>query len=146
MKKIIPVIYIIILALFLSFFVSKTLVLINDRINDPYKHPGSEWICENPKIVYYIPEDTINEEAIATTRTNGKSIQFTINTQNAIHTRVEAFKYIDGSVTDNPELLFSGTISYSKDEFTITIDEDSDRLFNGVYDSLVFHRVESETN
>ena len=40
--------------------------------------------------------------------------------------------------------LFTGTCKYSKTKFTIKIDTETDNLFDGEYDELVFVRQEDE--
>ena len=40
--------------------------------------------------------------------------------------------------------LFTGTCKYSKTKFTIKVDTETDNLFDGQYDELVFIRQEDE--
>jgi hypothetical protein len=105
---------------------------------DPYNYPNSIWICRNPEIMYYIPEDIFHEEAIATTEIDGNTVSFTLDTVNFV---VEAMNYYDDKrAFTESDLLFTGYISYSEDEFTIKIDKDTDTLFGGKYSKLVFKR------
>ena len=57
--------------------------------------------------------------------------------------KAREYKNIDSKeFTGN--MLFTGTCKYSKTKFTIKVDTETDNLFDGQYDELVFVRQEDE--
>ena len=57
----------------------------------------------------------------------------------------DAWEYLkNGDEVTDTKLLFTGKCKYSKTKFTIKVDAESDILFNGEYDELVFVRQEDK--
>ena len=80
-------------------------------------------------------------QTYAVTNVDGKEILFDFDylydtiTANEINEETHEFTETE---------LFHGTGKYSKTKFTIKVDTESDTLFNGKYDELVFVRQEDE--
>ena len=125
------------LVVFFSIILPKITWIKNAEEYDPYNFPGTTWICEDPDIDYRIPNDLQKGDAVAKTDVNGEVIVFFLGTNNS---HVDAVRYSSDNVIKDSDLLFTGSISYSKDEFIIKIDKNSDKLFDGKYDVLVFER------
>ncbi len=107
----------------------------------PWNFKNSVWVCSEPYITYGIDPNSIET---ASTIIDGKEIIFDL-CFNA--NRVDAWKYKEqGGEKVGDEILFSGTCSYSETEFIIKVDVDSDVLFKGEYQELVFTRQEEKNN
>ena len=120
---------------------------------DPYvyKQPDAcgdnVWKCENPEITYVVKMEYSDEHetdipvSYAITSVNDEEITFYLrflgNTARAIELDKE-------SMDQTGNILFYGTCKYSKTKFTIKVDTESDILFNGKYDELVFVRQKDE--
>lgn len=101
----------------------------------PWHYENSVWVCEKPHIIYYA-----NDSAKLLTDDNEFIFDLTFSANS-----VDAWKYLgNGDETSDTKLLFNGTCKYSKTKFTIKIDKESDNLFDGKYDELVFARQEDE--
>ncbi len=125
----------VLLIAFFSIILPRIIWANNAREYAPYNYPNTTWVCEEPQIEYNVPAGV--GEAIAVTEINGKEVCFFFGTNNS---HVEAVRYSSDNVIKDSDLLFTGSISYSKDEFIIKIDKNSDKLFDGKYDVLVFER------
>ena len=92
-----------------------------------------EWQCDKPLINYSegrasaIIED---EEMLFELRFSG----------NVVH----AIKLYEAESTAPVTYFFVGTCEYGKEKFVIKIDAESDVLFNGKYDELVFYRRQGD--
>ncbi|MBR6917737.1 MAG: hypothetical protein IKN38_06090 [Clostridia bacterium] len=117
--------------------ISKVAWINNAEKYAPYNHPGSTWVCEEPRIDYYVPIDV--SKATATTEVDGETVSFFLGTRNRY---VEGVKYTENNVVNESDILFTGSISYSKDKFVIEIYKENDTLFDKKYDELVFVRTD----
>ncbi len=103
------------------------------------KQPWSEnskWICTEPLIFYEISDEF--PCGIANVEINGETILFEIDYLSSV---ARAFEYNEADPNSKTNDLFTGKCKYSKNEFTIIINKDSDVLFNGKYETLVFRKV-----
>lgn len=102
----------------------------------PWNYNGSVWICEQPYIIY-----SANETAKTVIGDNELVFDLTFRSN-----MVDAWEYTeDNDEIVGEKILFSGTCEYSDTKFTIKVDTDTDILFNGQYEELVFVRkLESE--
>ena len=101
----------------------------------PWHYENSVWVCENPHIMY-----NASDGAKLSTDDNEFIFDLTFSANS-----VEAWEYLkNGDEVTDTKLLFTGACKYSKTKFTIKIDTESDILFNGKYDELVFVRQEDE--
>ena len=114
----------------------------------PYNYGGSIWICEEPEITYVVEMkyDEAQEmeipETYAVALDHDKEVFFHLG---FLSDTVKAREYKDiDSMEFTGNTLFTGTCKYSKTKFTIKVDTESDTLFNGKYDELVFVRQEDE--
>ena len=89
----------------------------------PTNYTDSKWECTNPNITYYVG--------------NFKNNGFCATTADGIKYTLDE----NGDMIDTGEHYFLGTGKYGKNKFTIKIDKDSDKLFGGKYDKLIFQRV-----
>lgn len=132
--------------IFAIIVIAKIIWLNNAQKYDADNYPGSTWVCEEPKIIYKVSEDLAEKPSVAETVIGDKTVYFTLGSRNQY---IEASEYSDSDwemekirgYSSYSEPLFTGSIWYYKDEFTITINKDRDSLFNGEYSKLFFHRV-----
>lgn len=106
------------------------------------------WICEEPKITYtvkmkYDEEEKMDiPESYAVTYIDGNEVFLDFGfIGNAI--RIYELKSVEPK-EDTGETFLNGTCKFSKTKFTIKVDTESDILFNGEYDELVFVRRKDE--
>ena len=101
----------------------------------PSSYSNSTWICNEPYITYS-PEPKLAKTA--ETIINGEKIAFDLCFS---ATTVEAWQYKEenGEIIGD-KILFKGTCEYSEEKFIVKIDTDSDILFNGEYEELIFIR------
>ena len=114
----------------------------------PYNYGDSIWICEEPKITYVVEMkyDEAQEmeipETYAVALDHDKEVFFHLG---FLSDTVKAREYKDiDSMEFTGNTLFTGTCKFSETKFTIKVDTESDTLFNGKYDELVFIRQEDE--
>ena len=114
----------------------------------PYNYGSSIWICEEPKITYVIEmkydesQEMEVPETYAVAMKHDKEVFFHLGFLSDT-VKAREYKNIDSKeFTGNT--LFTGTCKYSKTKFTIKIDTETDNLFGGEYDELVFVRQEDE--
>ena len=101
----------------------------------PWHYEHSVWVCENPHIIY-----TVGDGAKLLTDDNEFSFDITFRANLA-----DAWKYLkNGDEVTDTKLLFTGVCKYSKTKFIIKVDTETDNLFDGQYDELVFVRQEDE--
>ena len=126
----------VLLIAFFSIILPKIVWINNAREYAPYLFPGSTWVCKDPKIEYSVPEGV--GEDLAKTEIDGEAVYFELGIVNSY---IEAIRYRgNGYATPDPDILFTGSISYSENKFVIKIDKESDKLFEGKYDVLEFER------
>lgn len=107
----------------------------------PTHYKNSQWVCENPNITYIVGDFKNNIGDYAEVVIDQKTYYFGFGFSS---TTADGIKYDlgeNGDIIDTGEHYFLGTGKYSENEFTITIDKESDKLFCGEYDKLVFQRV-----
>ena len=81
-------------------------------------------------------------QTYAVTNVDGKEILFDFD---YLYENIIAYKVSDSDSNDSEGTeLFHGIGKYSKTKFTIKIDTETDNLFDGQYDELVFVRQEDE--
>ena len=104
-------------------------------------------ICD-PKITYVVEMKYDDEQEMdmpqtyAVTNVDGKEILFDFD---YLYENIIAYKVSDSDSNDSEETeLFHGIGKYSKTKFTIKVDTETDNLFDGQYDELVFVRQEDE--
>ena len=101
----------------------------------PWNYSNTVWVCKNPKITYYVPEEEKAED-YAIAEMDGETIKlffgFRGTQLSAVVTNAEG---VD-------EECFFGSCQYAEKQFTVTVDKKTDKLFNGQYDILVFERIE----
>ena len=114
----------------------------------PPDYGDSVWICEEPKITYTVKMKYDEEEKMdvpesnAVTYIDGNEVfldfGFIGNTIRIYQLEsIESKEYIG-------ETFLNGTCKFSETKFTIKVDTESDTLFSGKYDELVFVRQEDE--
>ena len=120
----------------------------NPFVKHPYLYGDSVWVCENPKITYVVEMKYDDEQEMdmpqtyAVTNVNGKEILFDFD---YLYENIIAYKVSDSDSNDSEGTeLFHGIGKYSKTKFTIKVDTETDNLFDGEYDELVFVRQEDE--
>ena len=107
----------------------------------PTNYTDSKWECTNPNITYYGGNFKNNISNYAEVIIDEKSYYFGLG---FCATTADGIKYTldeNGDMIDTGEHYFLGTGKYGKNKFTIKIDKDSDKLFGGKYDKLIFQRV-----
>ena len=114
----------------------------------PPDYGDGVWICEEPKITYTVKMEYNEEEKMdipesyAVTYINGNEVFLDFGfIGNAI--RIYELKSVEPK-EDTGETFLNGTCKFSKTKFTIKVDTESDILFNGEYDELVFVRRKDE--
>ena len=120
----------------------------NPFVKQPFIYENSVWKCKEPEITYFVKtkydeeQKTDISDDYAITFIDGKNVVmdfgFLYNTIKVYELSDENSKEFTGNT------LFTGTCKYSKTKFTIKVDTESDTLFNGKYDELVFVRQENE--
>lgn len=114
---------------------------------DPYvrKYPinqfNSKWECQNPSFFYYVNG---YGENFAEVEINGETKYFGFG---FCSETADALKYElneENQFIATGEIYFYGTGKYGKNKFTVIIDKETDKLFNGKYDKLIFKRVEGK--
>ena len=120
----------------------------NPFAKHPYLYGDSVWLCENPKITYVVEMKYDDEQEMdmpqtyAVTNVDGKEILFDFD---YLYENIIAYKVSDSDSNDfEGTELFHGIGKYSKTKFTIKVDTETDNLFDGQYDELVFVRQEDE--
>ena len=120
----------------------------NPFVKHPYLYGDSVWVCENPKITYVVEMKYDDEQEMdmpqtyAVTNVDGKEILFDFD---YLYENIIAYEVSDSDSNDSEGTeLFHGIGKYSKKQFTIKVDTESDVLFDGQYDELVFVRQEDE--
>ena len=106
----------------------------------PYNYKDSIWVCEEPNITYYVvgsPEDE-NSYDYAVTKIDGQDITLDFGFRSTVFSAVI---HDENNEEAHMECL-AGTCRYSKNQFTVTVDKETDQLFNGQYETLVFKRIE----
>ncbi|MBR2353481.1 MAG: hypothetical protein IKA76_03145 [Clostridia bacterium] len=97
----------------------------------PYDYGEAMWVCESPDAWFIVgPEDDerlIFPEGEITV--GDKAIKFTLS-----------FGYgVTAHFTDeNDNVILRGTCKYSPEKLIITVDKESDMLFDGRYDTITF--------
>ena len=101
----------------------------------PWHYENSVWVCENPHIIY-------TSDGTAKATVNDEEIVFRLDFRSS---RCGGSKDIQqgNEIVKNVQ-VFTGACKYSKTKFTIKIDTETDNLFDGEYDELVFVRQEDE--
>ncbi len=100
----------------------------------PYDYGKATWVCELPDAWFVVntPEDDKDyiypQGEIAT---DNKNIKFTISFG---HGEVASF------ADENDNVILLGTCRFSPEKLIITVDKESDKLFNGQYDTITFVR------
>ena len=114
----------------------------------PYNYGDSIWICEEPKITYTVKMKYDEDEKMdvpesnAVTYIDGNEVFLDFGfIGNTI--RIYQLESIE-SKEYTGETFLNGTCKFSETKFTIKVDTESDTLFNGKYDKLVFIRQEDE--
>ena len=120
----------------------------NPFVKHPYLYGDSVWVCENPKITYVVEMKYDDEQEMdmpqtyAVTNVDGKEILFDFD---YLYENIIAYEVSDSDSNDSEGTeLFHGIGKYSKTKFTIKVDTETDNLFDGQYDELVFIRQEDE--
>ena len=120
----------------------------NPFVKHPYLYGDSVWVCENPKITYVVEMKYDDEQEMdmpqtyAVTNVDGKEIMFDFD---YLYENIIAYEVSDSDSNDSEKTeLFHGVGKYSKTKFTIKVDTETDNLFGGEYDELVFVRQEDE--
>ena len=101
----------------------------------PSSYENSVWVCDNPYIIY-------TSDGTAKANINDEEIVFSLAFRSS---RCGGLRDLQqgNEIVKNVQ-VFTGACKYSKTKFTIKIDTESDILFNGKYDELVFVRQEDE--
>ena len=101
----------------------------------PSSYENSVWVCDNPYIIY-------TSDGTAKANINDEEIVFSLAFRSS---RCGGLRDLQqgNEIVKNVQ-VFTGACKYSKTKFTIKIDTESDILFNGKYDELVFIRQEDE--
>ena len=120
----------------------------NPFVKHPYLYGDSVWVCENPKITYVVEMKYDDEQEMdmpqtyAVTNVDGKEIMFDFD---YLYENIIAYEVSDSDSNDSEKTeLFHGVGKYSKTKFIIKVDTETDNLFDGQYDELVFVRQEDE--
>ena len=120
----------------------------NPFVKHPYLYGDSVWVCENPKITYVVEMKYDDEQEMdmpqtyAVTNVDGKEILFDFD---YLYENIIAYEVSDSDSNDSEGTeLFHGIGKYSKTKFIIKVDTETDNLFDGQYDELVFVRQEDE--
>lgn len=103
----------------------------------PYNYKNSIWMCDTPKITYYVDEasnDTSDSYAVADI--DGQEVKLSFCFQSSM---IYIYKR-DENGLDSPEEYAIGKCQYSSKKFTVHIDENYDTLFGGQYETLTFNR------
>ena len=102
----------------------------------PYNYENSIWVCDEPEITYYVL-DSPDNESYAVVKINGQDIMLDFGFRSTL-----LFAFIhDESESEANKECFTGTCQYSKEKFVVKVDIESDRLFGGKYETLVFKRM-----
>ncbi len=102
---------------------------------EPSSYENSVWVCENPHIIY-------TSDGTAKATVNDEEIVFRLDFRSS---RCGGTKDIQqgNEIVKNIQ-VFTGACKYSKTKFIIKVDTETDNLFDGQYDELVFVRQEDE--
>lgn len=139
--KTVTIVVLSLIAIIIMLFVFNGISWVNNYNKYGFEnYKNTRWECSDPDIIYYIPKiDWYNAEASTVIEGDKKIFRFDL-----INQYVEANMYSNDPFYHDP--LFTGTINYYEDKFIITIDRDSDTLFNGKYSKLVFERIKNAGN
>ena len=120
----------------------------------PSHYEGSIWVCKDPAITFYV-SDSDDSELPTSTEDSIKNIQNqcdyailetkdqTVYLSFNFHGRMLFVAQLDEWGKEKEGEVLYGTCRYSKDQFTVTVDKETDQLFNGQYETLVFKRMET---
>ncbi|MBP3923094.1 MAG: hypothetical protein J6D27_09015 [Ruminiclostridium sp.] len=126
----------------------------NNNCDDcPLWHHESEWECTNPDITFFVYEEPKDENSSywpsGVIEYQGEQYYFTLEfdylrTIYFVPSEKDTMKKKHYCVPE--KLYFSGICIYSEDQFTVEIDKNTDSIFDGKYDTILFTKVEAEQN
>lgn len=100
----------------------------------PYDYGKATWVCESPDAWFVVNTQEDDKDYIypqGEIAIGNKIIKFTISFG---HGEVASFTDEDDNV------ILQGTCKFSPEKLIITVDKESDKLFNGQYDTITFVR------
>ena len=98
----------------------------------PYDYGEATWVCESPDAWFVVNASEDDENFIYPTgeiAIGNKIIQFTLSFG---HGKVACF------MDENDDVILLGTCKFSSEKLIITVDKETDTLFNGRYDTITF--------
>ena len=112
----------------------------------PYDYGASTWVCENPSARFVVnPEDEDYDTPQGEIQLNDDDIPFKLifvtQTDQVFFVISKRGVSYDEGYNDGG---FEGDCVFSPEKFVIKVDKDTDTLFNGQYDELVFLRISSD--
>lgn len=109
----------------------------------PFDYGAAKWICEEPSAWFVV--DPNSEEYYrpkGEIQLNNETMQFELFF--IVETNFVAFQIImDSSLNDEP-LELKGECEFSPQNLTVKVDQETDTIFNGQYDILIFTRTSTE--
>lgn len=98
----------------------------------PYDYGKATWVCESPDAWFVVNTCEDDKDYIypkGEIAIGNKIIKFTISFG---HGEVASF------TDENDNVILQGTCKFSPEKLIITVDKESDKLFNGQYDTITF--------
>lgn len=100
----------------------------------PYDYGKATWVCESPNAWFIVNTSEEDENFIypkGEIAIGNKTIKFTLSFG---HGKVASF------TDENDDAILLGTCEFSSEKLIITVDKETDTLFNGEIDTLTFIR------
>ena len=123
-------------------------VILSGCMCDPYagKRPSdyddAKWVCEEPNIWFEVNSDEEESyypkgEIVYNNQTIQVVFKF-VNQTNRVF--INQYSYADAYRISGDNCVFGGECEFSPEKLIIKIEKDTDTVFNGEYDELVFIR------
>ena len=98
----------------------------------PYDYGEATWVCESPDAWFVVNTSEVDENFIypkGEIAIGDKTIKFTLSFG---YGKVASF------TNENDDLILLGTCKFSSEKLIITVDKETDKIFNGRYDTITF--------
>lgn len=104
----------------------------------PYEQGDGTWVCNEVPIWFYCCEDVAqypgDADAYGEVILNGEVLQIEL-------LFVHQTNILFVNCLDNPEFEFDGECEFSPTQMVVIIDKNTDTMFNGQYDKIIFNKI-----
>lgn len=133
--------------------VYRDLFRTNNCSDCPLYHYKSEWVCENPEITFNVHGEPQNDGSFywpsGVIKYQGKEYYFSLEfdyLRTIYFVPCEKDELKIRHYCTPEEFYFKGICVYSKDSFTVEIDKETDNVFDGEFDAILFTKVIPDMN